>query len=127
MGIIKKKKKKILLLVLFATWKHAREMHLANMRFHEYPKHMLRLALEKEDLKGFIPERFKIRGKASKKGYRQRRNNNEKASMSMSKSDSNHHDEQLQEDEEPFGGTWMSTAECIAWIVSKIEEVENSD
>merc|ERR1711865_247319 len=45
----KMKKRKILLLVLDATWKHAREMHKANIRLHQYPLHMLRLHLTKED------------------------------------------------------------------------------
>ncbi|OEU08021.1 hypothetical protein FRACYDRAFT_250241 [Fragilariopsis cylindrus CCMP1102] len=126
----RKKKKKILLLVLDATWNHAREMHMANIRLHQYPTNMLRLALEKDDLlidnnsKEFQPGRFRVRGKASKKGYKKK-----KKSKKYIKSSNNNaavlDDED--EDEEPLDGSWMSTAECIAWIVSKIEEQEQGE
>lgn len=40
----------VLLLVLDATWKHAREMHVANQQHHQYPAHMWQVALEPSDL-----------------------------------------------------------------------------
>jgi len=92
---------KILLLVLDATWKHAREMHIANIRADQYPPHMLRLALQPDDFRGdFVSGRFRLRGKASKTGYKQQRMNN---------------------DDTAIDETWMSTAECIAWILSNLE------
>ncbi|VEU44534.1 unnamed protein product [Pseudo-nitzschia multistriata] len=109
----------VLLLVLDATWKHAREMHLANIRAGQYPPHMLRLALEQDDLRPahssdsggarapvFRPGRFRLRGKASKKGYGGSHKNKDK-----------HNDD----GDPPIDESWMSTAECIAWIVSGLE------
>ena len=102
--------KKILLLVLDATWKHAREMHLANIKADQYPPHMLRLALQPEDFAGgFVSGRFRLRGKASKTGYKQQQQ------QSSSRSDRN------KEEAPQIDETWMSTAECIAWILSNLE------
>jgi DTW domain-containing protein YfiP len=104
------RKKKILLLVLDATWKYAREMHMANQKYHQYPSHMFQVALEKEDLQFYQkdsssycdqlqqPRRFDIRGKVSNTGGK-------KAAH--------------QEDTET---TWMCTAECVSLIVSRLEE-----
>jgi len=117
----KQQHKKILLLVLDATWKHAREMHLANIRAHEYPPHMLRLALEPEDFArggGFVPGRFRLRGKASKTGYKQ-----QQQQQQSSKSKKRNHGDI---DESQIGETWMSTAECIAWILSNLEGSSSS-
>jgi DTW domain-containing protein YfiP len=103
--------KKILLLILDATWKYAREMHMANQKYHQYPSHMLQVALEKEDLQfnqqdscgshvhpPQQPRRFEIRGKVSNAGGK-------KAA----------HQEDTQT-------TWMCTAECVSLIVSRLEE-----
>jgi DTW domain-containing protein YfiP len=97
--------KKVLLLVLDATWKYAREMHLANKKYQQYPSHMLQVALEKEDLymgdehsNEFRPRRFEIRGIVSAKSGK-------RAAQ-----------------EEDTTTTWMSTAECVAWIVSRLEQ-----
>ena len=138
----KMKKRKILLLVLDATWKHAREMHKANIRLHQYPLHMLRLHLTKEDFttnhappnnghvtNKFRPGRFQLRGKASTKGYNIKKGNSSNTNNSNNKNNKrkkgNQRKEKDADDEEPLDGTWMSTAECIAWIVSEIEENED--
>jgi hypothetical protein len=97
-------KRKVLLLVLDATWKYAREMHIANKKYRQYPPNMLQVALEKEDLEMdgdnniFRPRRFEIRAKVSATGGKRAAN------------------------EEDTKTTWISTAECIAWIVSRLEE-----
>lgn len=94
-------KKKILLLVLDATWKYSREMHMANQKYRQYPPHMLRVALDQNDLdlKGtYQPRRFEIRGKVSATGGK-------KAAQ-----------------EEDATTTWMCTAECVSLIVSRLEE-----
>jgi len=105
-------KKKILLLVLDATWKHAREMHLANLKADQYPPHMLRLALERDDFGGgFVSGRFRLRGKVSKTGYKQQQKTKKKKRKR----------EDQQQDEAAIDETWMSTAECIAWILSNLE------
>jgi hypothetical protein len=113
-----KGKKKILLLVLDATWKHAREMHLANLRENQYPPHMLRLALEPDDFGGgFVSGRFRLRGKASTTGYNQsnsRRAKKRKANQGMTETGT-------ENDFPPIDEMWMSTAECIAWILSNLE------
>jgi DTW domain-containing protein YfiP len=99
-----KSRRKILLVVLDATWKYAREMHMANQKYHQYPSHMIQLALEKEDLpmeegdNQYRPRRFEIRGKVSATGGKQAAQ------------------------EEDTTTTWMCTAECIALIVSRLEE-----
>ena len=106
-------KKKILLLVLDATWKHAREMHLANIKADQYPPHMLRLALQPEDFAGgFVSGRFRLRGKASKTGYKRQQLSN------RIRNGGDRNEEKAPEIDE----TWMSTAECIAWILSNLEE-----
>jgi hypothetical protein len=125
----KPQRKKILLLVLDATWKHAREMHLANIRAHEYPPHMLRLALEPEDFAregGFVPGRFRLRGKASKTGYKQQQQQQQSSKSQTRKktrTKKGHHEDI---DESRIGETWMSTAECIAWILSNLEGSSSS-
>jgi len=148
------KPKKIVLLVLDATWRHAREMHVANIRAGMYPPHMLRLALEKEDLcfddndndgaaasgPAFRPGRFRLRGKASKKGYKKKKKHNSKNSGGNDDDDDDDNNDDddgnanangngnnnNNEYDEPIDETWMSTAECIAWIVSKLEATANN-
>jgi len=107
-----KTKTKILLLVLDATWKHAREMHLANIGADQYPPHMLRLALSKEDFadKRFVSGRFRLRGKASKTGYH---GGKSKAKRKAKRGED--------EDGPSIDEAWMSTAECVAWILSELE------
>jgi DTW domain-containing protein YfiP len=127
-----KKHKKILLLVLDATWKHAREMHLANIRAQQYPPHMLRLALEPEDFArggGFVPGRFRLRGKASKTGYKQQQQQQQQQQQSQTHRKKKRTKKgQHEEIEEPqIGETWMSTAECIAWILSNLEGSSSSN
>lgn len=107
------KQVKILLLVLDATWKHAREMHLANIKAEQYPSHMLRLALQPNDFDGgFVSGRFRLRGKASRTGYKQQQSSGRK----RNRRDKNN------EDTSEIDESWMSTAECIAWILSKLED-----
>lgn len=111
-------KVKILLLVLDATWRHAREMHLANIKNDQYPPHMLRLALEPDDFAGgFVSGRFCLRGKASKTGYKQQKSSGRKRNRG------NGTNEETTEIDE----TWMSTAECIAWILSRLEECNRNE
>jgi DTW domain-containing protein YfiP len=73
---------KITVVFLDATWKYAREMHMANESTGQYPSHMIRVALNPEDWE--FQNRFDIRTPPSP----------------------NH----------------LSTAECIAWIISAIED-----
>jgi DTW domain-containing protein YfiP len=57
---------KINLLVLDATWKYAREMDMANAKHNQYPPHMIRVALSKDDFPAtFTPRRFDIRAPPS--------------------------------------------------------------
>ena len=136
-----KRHKKIVLLVLDATWRHAREMHIANIKAGMYPPHMLRLALEKEDLcfddeddndnadndnssasAAFRPGRFRLRGKASKKGYKkQKKKDVDDDNNNNNNNGGNGNGNGCDDNDEPIDETWMSTAECIAWIVSKLE------
>jgi DTW domain-containing protein YfiP len=77
---------KIVVLGLDATWKYAREMHLANQKDNHYPSHMLQVSLQAEDFpESFRPRRFDIRTTPGD------------------------------------NTTWMSTAECIAWVLSQLE------
>jgi DTW domain-containing protein YfiP len=53
---------KIVVLGLDATWKYAREMHLAKQKDNHYPSHMLQVSLQAEDFpESFRPRRFDIR------------------------------------------------------------------
>ncbi|KAG7337471.1 serine/threonine kinase [Nitzschia inconspicua] len=94
--------KKILLLVLDATWKYAREMHMANQKYRQYPQQMYQVALEEDDSVfhglAYQTRRFEIRGKVSATGSK-------KAAH-----------------EEDVATTWMCTAECVSLIVSRLEE-----
>lgn len=91
--------RKVLLLVLDATWKYAREMHMANQKYRQYPSHMLQVALAPEDLDPqYQSRRFEIRGKVSATGGK-------KAAH-----------------QEDTSATWMCTAECVSLIVSRIED-----
>jgi DTW domain-containing protein YfiP len=73
---------KITVVFLDATWKYAREMHMANQSTGQYPSHMICVALNADDWE--FQNRFDIRTPPSP----------------------NH----------------LSTAECIAWVISVIEE-----
>jgi hypothetical protein len=74
-------------------------MHMANQKHRQYPSGMIQVALEKDDLTDeFRPRRFEIRGVVS---------------PTAAKSAA---------DEEDTKSTWMCTAECVAWIVSRLEE-----
>jgi DTW domain-containing protein YfiP len=89
---------KIVLLVLDATWKYAREMHRANQTHHQYPAHMLQVSLQApedfpDDSSLFRPRRFDIRT----------------IDIRTTPSGENHE-------------TWMCTAECIAWALSRLED-----
>lgn len=54
--------RKIVVLALDATWKYAREMHLANQKHNQYPSSMLQVCLQAEDFpEDFRPRRFEIR------------------------------------------------------------------
>jgi DTW domain-containing protein YfiP len=75
---------KITVVFLDATWKYAREMHMANESTGQYPSHMIRIALNPEDWQTQFQNRFDIRTPPSP----------------------NH----------------LSTAECIAWVISVIEK-----
>lgn len=79
---------KINLLVLDATWKYAREMDMANAKHNQYPPHMIRVALSRDDFPAtFTPRRFDIRA--------------------------------------PPSADHLSTAESIAWVITKIERKQH--
>ena len=91
---------KVVLLVLDATWKFAQEMHRKNVDRNQYPSHMLRVALRDDDLPPqFQPRRFVLRTTPRRKKPSPR-----------------------DEDEEGDDTSWMCTAECVAWILSRLEQ-----
>lgn len=87
------KNPKVVLIVLDATWKYAREMHLKNHRGDFYPSQMLRLGIDETDLPAdFQPRRFIVRTIPNSSGHQGKTS------------------------------AWMSTAECVAWILSQLEQ-----
>ena len=85
---------KVVLLVLDATWKFAKEMHRANINGHHYPPGMRSLTLKRDDMpKHFQPSRFEIRTIPTEND------------IARTKS-----------------AAWMCTAECVAWILSQLEQ-----
>lgn len=90
---------RIVLLALDATWRFAKEMNRANIEDEQYPPHMLRVSLQPQDLPpGWTSGRFNIRTTPT--------DSSESASSTSS--------------------YMMSTAECIALAVSKLEKADES-
>lgn len=94
---------KVILLALDATWKYAREMHKANLQGSHYPSHMLRLGITADDLPTtFQASRFEIRTTPTPQPNSNPTNT-------------------PKEQPPPSEASWMSTGECVAWLVSELE------
>lgn len=103
---------KVVLLSLDATWKYAKEMHLANIKGGHYPPNLHRLAIVKEDLPlTFQPRRFDIR--TTPTNTHKRKGNSSDVGSGTDNDNSSSSDNE---------NCWMCTAECLAWIASELHK-----
>jgi len=112
------KRKKMTLIFIDATWKHAREMETKTDTLGEWPKNLIRVQLTPTALGGQVHDS----GSSDQvdNGY-----NNNNADANSKLKDRNNEDstfiERRFQIRAPPSPDHLSTAECVSWIVSRVE------
>ena len=115
---------KITVILLDATWKFASEMHRANLRDRLYPEHMLFVSLTPTGQKASTETVPLDQSSASAKkdGGAVSENQSSLASSSTTIFQEDYKPRRFAQVRTPPNDDCLSTGECIAWVVSAIEE-----
>ena len=118
---------KITIILLDATWKFASEMHRANLRDEQYPEHMLFVSLTPTEQKTSQKDSPPTQPTSNKADA----NNEESISKSNDSLQTSSYKQHIPDEYRPRrfahvrtppNDNCLSTGECIAWVVSTIEQ-----
>jgi hypothetical protein len=111
--------RKITVIVLDATWKYAKEMHLANLKDEIYPKHMIKVTLQPTISQPPTTATTVVPESTSENIYKEVDCNDDNGSNTPQQP--SHYKPRRFDIRTPPNDDCLSTAECIAWVAAAID------